>query len=380
MLRSLLSCHGYRREKSFSIYFFVRKFMKKTSWFLLLGSLSFSSLSYASQSEILNLCKNRVNLLRKRWVELADAPQLDQGPTGLCYSYAASSYLDLWRDKHLSNNTKIFGLKVPFSSQMSKERTSFPQTLRKRIGLTDPHWMAYVYTKHRKYNKPSFYGGSGDFTLNFILQGKEGSCREDVMRNSLFPYTKPGKPLITTGEFYALTSWIMTNQNKIKEIINSSDDWDTKFKKVINKHKRPYEFKKIKYNGDFKKIFASLKPFLSKKNYITYFEEIFSSCFKKENQYKEINSSNLENYRICTRTEPNPLKQIKQVLNLLNRKEPIGFSYQSKVLYDKEIYKEKGRVQTNHVSVIVGKRVRNNKCELLVKNSWGNYCGYDWEC
>ena len=94
----------------------------------------------------------------------------------------------------------------------------------------------------------------------------------------------------------------------------------------------------------------------------------------------EINSSNLENYRICTRTEPNPLKQIKQVLNLLNRKEPIGFSYQSKVLYDKEIYKEKGRVQTNHVSVIVGKRVRNNKCELLVKNSWGNYCGYDWEC
>ena len=71
-------------------------------------------------------------------------------------------------------------------------------------------------------------------------------------------------------------------------------------------------------------------------------------------------------------------------MNLLNENNPVGFGYNPQILthaytLEKEEYE---KYQAGfHASVITGKRVRNNSCQFLVQNSFGNYCkNYFWEC
>ena len=85
--------------------------MKTIILFVIIGSsfqTSALTLNHAlSKEDLMKSCSKRVNLLRKKWFVRSDSPQLDQGPTGLCYSYAASSYYDLWKQKQKIHQQKI---------------------------------------------------------------------------------------------------------------------------------------------------------------------------------------------------------------------------------------------------------------------------------
>ena len=77
-------------------------------------------------------------------------------------------------------------------------------------------------------------------------------------------------------------------------------------------------------------------------------------------------------------------KEKKQKYSTVNKNlaagHPMSIAYSSKVLYDPKAKRSK----SGHASIILGQRFnpKNNKCELLLRNSWGD-CGYahkSYEC
>ena len=65
------------------------------------------------------------------------------------------------------------------------------------------------------------------------------------------------------------------------------------------------------------------------------------------------------------------MKKIELVLERLAQKEPVLFSYDSDILTNSMLTNFGPTLSGNHSSVIVGNRVRDNRCEILVQNSWG---------
>lgn len=349
------------------------------------GGNSFNPENVPGYGSILLDCKTRVNFLKKKWFVRSNVPQLDQGPVGICYSHAAASYLDVWRELNLNNNTKVYDLRLSRADKISRRRNvRFSQLrLKKRIGQTDPHWLAYLFKKHfDKKHTADLDSGHSELPLIILLRGIQGSCKENVMRSSLKRFTKKGKYLVSVRDFYAFTQWLMKNYDSdMGKTLDKIEKWDDAvFESVWVKYIKGHKIKKLRENGDFEAIYKSLKPHFKGKNYVKYFEEVFSECLDRKNQYSEMRSRQFRNHKICKVKETNQIKQIKNISNLLLDKKPVGFYYFAKILRDKGIIKDPEKVKTDHASVIAGQRVRHNRCQFLVKNSWGNYCKYAWEC
>jgi len=67
----------------------------------------------------------------------------------------------------------------------------------------------------------------------------------------------------------------------------------------------------------------------------------------------------------------------------LDRKNPVGISYAHQILREGSGTLKKIKYfwyDGDHQGVLIGKRVRDGKCQFLLKNTWGNYCKYAWEC
>jgi len=114
-----------------------------------------------------------------------------------------------------------------------------------------------------------------------------------------------------------------------------------------------------------------------KSDYKGYAQNVFKECFKKENIY--LGTLNLPNIS----KETNPAKFVPTIISNLDRKNPMVVGYSHQLLREGGGTFNKIKYLINfadHESVLIGKRVRGKKCQFLLKNTWGNYCKYAWEC
>jgi hypothetical protein len=114
---------------------------------------------------------------------------------------------------------------------------------------------------------------------------------------------------------------------------------------------------------------------------------VLKDCFDKRNIY--LNSKKMPNYEyFILNGNPNSYKE--KIGGLLSKKnaQPLGVSYCSNILtsnYANELNRRKGKVFIGpgchlHSSLIVGQRKRKNKCQYLIRNTWGDRCRYPWPC
>ena len=173
------------------------------------------------------------------------------------------------------------------------------------------------------------------------------------------------------------------------ELKKENGSWNNAFKELIKMYAYRSRIKHFVENADFEKVYKVIKPHLDKekRDFLPFFEEVFASCFDPKNHYQEFNDPIIKSYRVCSKFHRNQRDYIKKVATLLDRKIPVGLSYVGKMLKKPPIEigpREPGKYETTHVSVLIGKRVRNGTCQFLLQNSWGNACrrytSAPWEC
>jgi hypothetical protein len=297
-------------------------------------------------------CKKYVNLLRHKWGVKREIPNLDQGPVGICYSYTAISLIDLWRDIH---GPKLF----------------------KKLALSSPQYGALLTRLVDGNDRSDFNGGDGRNTIEAIR--KYGMCRFDVIDSIMRKYSKSHN--ITAKNWYIITQWFLEfYDGSIKRELEASYNKAKTLKNIFGRFKNRNDIKEIYKNGDFLKIYSSIKPYLKKQDYKGFMKNVFYQCFREKNIYSF--SKRLPKIISKGLYFPAVGKALK-IIAELDKKNPVAITYKAEFLKQKN--KRLTRIKNyfkapNHQSLLAGKRVRDGKCQFLLKNSWGNYCGYRWEC
>jgi len=303
-----------------------------------------------------------------KWFKHRQMPNFSQGHAGICYAYGAMQMAGNWRE--------INGMKIT-------DKIALPNGI--YAGL-----LARVYQQEskKKYDKSTLDQGSISINISGIR--KYGMCKDTVIKRSLEKFAK--KKHINLNAFYEFTkSYILPYNERLprEKFWWKLTFWKSKEKRMTEGRSRAKERatreaakKMSNYNDrhglvdqmDIIKIREVMEPYVDNHDYVGFFKEVFSDCFKKENIY--LKSKKLPPLYWIKNT--NYQRTTKRIVGLLDRKNPtwLGMSYDAGILRNKN-HKYK---KSTHVSLIVGKRVREGKCQFLVRNSWGNYCKYDWEC
>jgi len=317
---------------------------------------------------------SRVNLARDKWaLDYKDMPNYDQGDTNICYGYTAAQLVDYWKRSH---SAKIFSQNMTHSS---------------------PLYAAYLFKK---------YSFEGKFLDSLSLLGKptntpvdigllhstimeikkKGMCNQIIVEKNLKAFTK--KMGLEAFDFYPMMYYFFAEFTRLKGNLSWYQKWNNqKTQELRALVTSSYcHGKSPKSCNEANLIFDKVVPYFVKNQSIKLYDEIFGDC------------KNPENHDVFLRKLPNPTTFTlrpasyvnKSIIQLLDRPnaQPIGVSYCM------EILKTAGFVGLNkiniptkecglHASVIIGKRTRNNRCEFLLKNTWGEDCsGYSskWEC
>ncbi len=96
------------------------------------------------------------------------------------------------------------------------------------------------------------------------------------------------------------------------------------------------------------------------------------------NIHKYLMRSNCSrNRRYCPQVQPGIYHEFSKIDEQLSTGKIAGIGYSSSVLKNPAPPPNRG----GHMSTIVGRRMRNGKCEYLLRNSWGRNCGgYIYPC
>lgn len=368
-------------------------------------------------AEVNELCVKRVNLARKKWTIRTDVPVLDQGPVRMCGPFASAAYLDIWRAWQLPHVTQVMDVKPP--KTLGGTPVFGGLKLKKRLGLTSPYWMGFLgkISEQAQTGKiaTNFEDASGELALDVVVRGLNSICREDVMRQSLMPYSKDGM-LVTLPEFYSFTAWFFERFNKkIEAQLTRKGIYEKRVCRkragvVADKLKcdnarkelglamvqfaadksnlkglKGREVKLIKNflkKAKIHKIWPAMKANMKndKKKYLPFFSSVFYKCEIRGNKYRETSQEVMQNYNVCSVENNHSTQFVLHMLQKLQNNEPIAFNYYVGILNAKKHSDVQRLSNLLHQSVLIGNRVRKNRCQFLVQNSWGNYCRYNWEC
>jgi len=315
-------------------------------------------------------CEKRVNLLMHKWIKHRQMPQFGQGHAGICYAYGAMQMAGNWRE--------VNGLRIT-------QNIALPNGI--YAGLLE---RAYKQESTNKYDKSTLDQGSISSTISGIR--KYGMCKTDVIQRSIKKFAK--KKDINLNAFYEFTkSYILPYNERLpkEKFWWKLTFWKSKEtrmtegrakakKKATEKAAKKMSSYRDRFGMvdqmDIEKIRDVMEPYIDNHDYVGFFKDVFSDCFKKENIY--LKSQKLPPLFMIK--NKNHKKTTQRIVELLDRKKPtwLGMSYDHHILRN-QYHKFN---ESTHVSLIVGKRVRNNRCQFLVRNSWGNFCKYDsaWEC
>jgi len=301
-----------------------------------------------------NDCKE-VNLVTKKGSPFNKIPVYDQDGAGLCYAYAASQIVDY----HLIQKG-------------SKSRSIHPL------------WVSLKYSDSEWF-KSDLTGGRGNDAIKALL--KSGNCHQAQVTNGLSEWAKKAK--LKEAELIGFLEKVIPKINSqyrgaaftrspFKAPLPTEAEVKDTIKKVIHDFK-PY----CSATADLEKLMPELLNIG-----IMSSERVVGSLVL--NECKKITKLNIPN---PIREEPKKDEDYARILKArLNKNAPVTISYCAKVLYDpkydglsdsfwssRNTASECGR----HESLIVGKKMVNNQCHFLLRNSWGAGFGSStksWKC
>lgn len=304
-----------------------------------------------------------INLQTKVNSPLHDIPVYSQNGLGACYAYAASQLVDYQR----------------FKSNVKNKNT------------THPIWILMSYIDS-KWFKDDFTGGNIDTSINAILSS--GVCDKPIVDKALAKYKNGNN--ITDAELMDLIEEIYRAWSK-KENVTTNDVYNDAIKacsansnnKIKNSMYDSIFSGFEKSNGSFSKVLPRVL-----------LGDILADC-KGAHVYKPLVKSPKVSCASCDDSGID-----KKIAELLKADQPVGISYCASILGDKnyrgisasrndkvrvlnrtmrviaESDVKSGKKSTleggitqgcgRHASLIVGSRKRNNKCQYLLRNSWGS--------
>ncbi|MCT4640933.1 MAG: hypothetical protein N4A33_01460 [Bacteriovoracaceae bacterium] len=310
--------------------------------------LYFIFISIAFTCESTNLYKSSKSL--------QSIPILDQDSVGACYAYTASQILDVER----------------FDNGVSYTKRSHPI------------WAAVAY----KTQESGFFDQS-------VEGGRAGNAIKAIYKYGICTY-KEGEALISK---YRKENNL--SESEFMNILESSYEYYNLSKKE----------KKEGLSESEKKEYASCKNVINSKagdsvltniqdqfkissNYILpklVMQVILKDCVPKK-KYQPLVDINKLKVGSCSKCSDKELEN--HIVKQLKRKKPVGISYCYKILNDKKhsglnsrsdyyFFAPKRNSLLNkecggHASMLVGSRKKNNKCQFLLRNTWGNWKSGTW--
>jgi hypothetical protein len=297
----------------------------------------------------------------------------DQGNTNICYAYTAIQMVDyFWKTSG----------------------TNF-----ERIGWSgwpslDPLYAAYITKKNRFLTRTigSLFSQSGtalDFgvTSDVLKTIKEkGMCRKDVIKQSFKNY---GQSLgIGMNKEWVITAFLhyfYADFFEAKNDLKWYQTWNAqRSKEFKDEHlKRLCSDPDWKANcKDFEILLDKLLPQFEKGKYMAVYDEMFKLCNNPNAIYKpSIRLPDVEKNHYLVVKKPAEVR--KRIIDLLNRRNPtpVGIGYCSELLNNSN---HNAKPCSMHISMIIGKKIKNGRCHFFLKNTWGEECSPDfdkkWEC
>jgi len=303
-------------------------------------------------------CK-RVNLLNRKWGQFPrQMPLYNQGSYGICYAYVATQMVDFWRETHGGRIGKM---------KMAQSTPAFAALLSRLTLIAN--------LKKANQRLSTLAGGSIGFALWGIRD--MGMCKANVIQESLDKFaTQKG---IDTNQFMMLLDKFFSEHRK-----NQSQMWGTGF---VSESLRSLFGKPRPKGPDYEKLRQAMAPFLKGNEFTLFAHKVLKPCFDRRNIY--LNSRKIPEYKFFALNE-DPLSYQERIGKLLTKPnaQPLGISYCANVLtssFADELRRKNNQVSIGpgchlHSSMIVGQRTRRDKCQYLVRNTWGDKCKYAWPC
>lgn len=335
------------------------------------------------------------------WNEAYNMPQYNQGPDGICYAYAGIQLIDMYRVVYQDGQK---GKQIELSNAVM-------------AGLLS---RAYQMKVQRQVAKVETLAGG--FSANVVEALKYyGMCSPETINNSLAKFYKD-KGSVDPQKFYFLTLYFITYDGPggLKNKVQAKSQFRKSISKKEAEEAAAETFKSIKKSKmdkwlsgmendvEMEAITDALMPYLMNEDYVAFLQDVFADCMKDPNKefYKgipptrhcdmddlkdprkvyDIISGELDRPRIKIASQGKGFPQVGISKNE-SGSTGLGISYCAKVVRNrnfKGLKKDRTGFTTdncgNHASIIVGKRARGGRCQFLVRNTWGNSCGYDWEC
>lgn len=284
----------------------------------------------------------------------ASIPISDQDSTSTCFAYTATTLLDTER----------------FEGGIDKNKR------------THPLFAAYIYHMTLKDTKATLSGGYVAEALRALAENK--ICFEGEGHKQIEKYK--GINHLSDAHFM--------------NILEQTYDYFSKAKR-LNKEKRSMtnrnflgcsvDNKSIAQNilgkilEDFSIMPENIFP-------TSIMGKILKKCTDVVKVHPRIDISKLKSEKCFTCTDD----QLKlYILNQLKRNKPVAVSYCSKVLNDKftksikenniflyEDNKRNTRIKKDcwpHASIVAGSRTKGGKCQMLVRNTWGDWKSSTWK-
>lgn len=297
----------------------------------------------------------------------------NQGNTNMCYAYTAIQMVDyFWKTSG----------------------TNFERNGWSGWPVLNPLYASYITKKNRFLTRTigKFFEQNStalDFGITsdvLITIREKGMCREDIIKQSFKNYGQSlgigmnGEYVITAflhyfyADFYEAKKDLKWYQSWTPQ--RSQEFKDSHLKLLCNDPNWK------SYCKDFTILLDKLMPQFEKGKFMAIYDEIFKLCNNPNAIYKpSMRLPEVEkNHYLITKK---PAEVRKRIIDLLNRKNPtpVGIGYCTEVLDNSA---SPGKPCTMHHSMIIGKKMKNNRCHFFLKNTWGEECSpsFDkkWEC
>lgn len=279
-----------------------------------------------------------VNLMTAPNSPFNKIPVYDQDGIGICYAYTASQLADY----HLIQN--------------GGERS------------VHPLWAALKFSEREK--KSTVSAGYTDLALKEIK--KYGNCHYDKVEGPLSDWAR--KANIKESEVMNLIELFATKlevQQKTKTSSLSAAEIDDVITATFNDHK-PH----CSLGATLEQLLPELKALSVMSSTEMLSKLVLPACQATD----KIKLPGVAYY--SKESGQQNLQELQK--QLVQRKTPVSISYCSQLLYDPNFSGGNRRDNCGiHASLIVGMKKDDNKCKLLLRNSWGSGFGThtdNWKC
>lgn len=281
-------------------------------------------------------------------------PVFDQSGTSLCHSFVAAEMIDAWRFSHGDKDYNF--ITSPVGNQIRKEAKN---------------WYSVVEPD------PKTLGGDPCPMVNFIR--KNGNCNEFDTLDSFNNTSVADSMDLMLEPFNALMKGASLQEriNGLPEakIQKATDD----VRCLMHVYAAP---------AGLAPSAEAISTALRQQNSVKYLETVMlAKC--QGDRVRPFNGPKCE-HDVLSEWEPSELK-VKKIHNLLAKKnpQPVAIKMCDKIFERGRNYRPPFGMAAyssancgSHLTLIIGQRKKNGRCEFKIRNSWGTGCGgyKDWEC